>query len=563
VDIVPEGVKPKGYGRLFMNKESFLRSRSGLTFLVLLVTMALGIAIGTIVSDGVFSAEQSKAAQLRISADAEPLVAGEVLTLQESFRKVADVIEPAVVNISTRTVVEVSRRSPHPEQFREFFGDDLWERFFGGPEGGPSRQSRSSLGSGVIVDPSGYILSNHHVVAPVSSRSGRRIADKIEVQLQSGETYRAEVVGIDPESDLAVLKINAGKPLPAAKIGDSSKLRVGDWVMAVGSPFGFSQTVTAGIVSATKRVVPDTQSFTDYIQTDAAINPGNSGGPLVNMRGEVIGINTFITTNTGQFAGIGFAIPSSVFVDSYNQLISGGKIQRGWLGVSMNTFPMTPELAKFFGVAGDDPEGIKDGDGVIVTQLIDEKGDPSTTGPAARAGIKEEDVIVKFGDREIEDLWGLRTAVASTPPGKKVPVVVVRKGEVIRTEVELAERTLEERQRSEAQGFSFEEEEPPPKPKEIGLEFQTLSSRDASQLRIEGETGVLILSVTPGSLAEDAGLVPRVVVTHVNGKRVTTASEFKDAVTSVPSGEGVVLRIVIPPGQANQKSVAYTAFVKP
>jgi serine protease Do len=551
-----------------MRNDSFLRSRSGLAFLVLLITLGLGIAIGTIVSDGVFSAEQKPAGELKAVSDAEPLVAGEVTTLQESFRKVADLVEPAVVNISTRTVVEVSRQNPHPEQFREFFGDDLWERFFGGRGEGPSRQSRSSLGSGVIVDPKGYLISNHHVVAPVSGRSGRRIADKIEVQMQNGETYRAEVIGIDPETDLAVLKISGSKPFPAAKIGDSTHLRVGDWVMAVGSPFGFAQTVTAGIVSATKRVVPSTLSFSDYIQTDAAINPGNSGGPLVNLRGEVVGINTFITTNTGQFAGIGFAIPSSVFIDSYNQLISGGKIKRGWLGVSMNlnVFPMTPEMAEFFGIAGDDPEGIKDGTGVLVTQLIDEKGDPSDSGPAAKAGIREGDVIVRFGERKVEDQWSLRMAVASAPPGKKVPVVIVRKGEVIRVEVELTERTLEERQRTEAQGFSFEaEEEPPQKPKEIGLEFQTLSSREASQLRVEGESGVLILSVTPGSLAEDAGLVARVIVTHVNGSAVTTASEFKDAVTSVASGKGIVLRLVIPPDPrgGGQKSIAYTSFLKP
>lgn len=552
-----------------MKSQSFLRTRSGLTFLVLLITLGLGIAIGTIVSDGVFSAEQSPAAELKFVTDAEPLVAGEIQSLQESFRKVADVVEPAVVNISTRTVVEVSRQNPHPEQFRDFFGDDLWERFFGGRGEGPSRQSRSSLGSGVIVDPKGYLISNHHVVAPVTGRAGsRRIADKIEVQLQNGETYRAEVIGIDQETDLAVLKINASKPLPAAKIGDSNQLRVGDWVMAVGSPFGFAQTVTAGIVSATKRVVPSTLAFSDYIQTDAAINPGNSGGPLVNMRGEVIGINTFITTNTGQFAGIGFAIPSSVFIDSYNQLISEGKIKRGWLGVSMNlnVFSMTPEMAEFFGITGDDPDGVKDGTGVLITQLIDEKGDPSDSGPAAQAGIREGDVIVKFGDRKIEDQWALRMAVASTPPGKKVPVVYIRKGQVQRTEVELAERTIEERQRSEAQGFSFEGEEVvPEKPKEIGLEFQTLSSREASQLRIEGESGVLILSVTPGSLAEDAGLTPRLVVTHVNGKPVASAADFKDAVTAVPSGKGVVLRLLIPPDPrgGGAKSVGYTSFVKP
>ena len=481
----------------------------------------------------------------------------------------AEVIEPAVVNISTQSIIETSgRQNPHPEALRDFFGDEFWERFFGGPNGGPSRQKRDSLGSGVIVDAKGYILTNYHVAAPIPERSGnaRRLADRIDVQLQNGSTYEARIVGVDPESDLAVLKIDANKPLPFAKIGDSAALQVGDWVIAVGSPFGFQQTVTAGIVSATKRVVPGTNSFGDYIQTDAAINPGNSGGPLVNMNGEVVGINSFITTRTGQFAGIGFAIPSVVFLNSYNQLITEGKIQRGWLGVSMNTFPMTQELADYFGVSGKDSEGVKDGDGVIVTQLIGEGGEPSDTGPAAKAGIKPEDVIVKFGDHEIEDLWDLRTAVANTTPGKTVPVTVIRKGQVIHADVQLAERMIEEKQRADNEGLSFEDEpQEQEKPKEIGLEFQTLTAKDATDRKLDDEKGVLILNVTPGSLADDAGLAQDMVVTSVNGKTVTTAQNFKDAVTAVPSGQGVVLRVVYaqPSQQGVQKGVAYTSFVKP
>jgi serine protease Do len=542
--------------------DRLLGTRSGLTFLALLVTLGLGIAIGSIVSDGVLSAEQQPAAGLRVHSGTDPLVPQQAVLLQEGFRKVAQTIEPAVVNISTQSIVETSgRQSPHPEQLREFFGDEFWERFFGAPPGGPGRQKRTSLGSGVIVDSKGYILSNHHVIAPITSRAGRRVADRIEVQLKTGETYQAEVVGMDPESDLAVLKINATNPLPYAKVGDSAGLQVGDWVLAVGSPFGYEQTVTAGIVSATKRVVPETQSFGDYIQTDAAINPGNSGGPLVNMSGEVVGINTFITTRTGQYAGIGFAIPSSVFVNSYNQLVSEGTIRRGWLGVSMNTFPMTPEMAKFFGVT--EEVGAGNGRGVLVTQLIDERGEPSESGPAAKAGIQPEDVIIKFGDRDVESYWDLRTAVANTPPGKKVPVLVVRRGEVVRKEVELAQRTLEDRQRADREGFTFEDPpEEEQRPKEIGLEFQTLTAREAAELNLGDEKGVLILSVTPGSLADDAGLQQRMVVTHVNGKPVTSAGDFKDEVTAVPSGEGVVLRLVAS-SPAAAKTVLYTSFVKP
>ncbi len=554
-----------------MKDRNWFQSHSGLTFIALLITLVLGIAIGSIVSDRVQSAAQqvSNAAQLAFEKGETSLVSADATTLQRTFRKVAEVIEPAVVNISTQSIIETSgRQNPHPEALRDFFGDEFWERFFGGPNGGPSRQKRDSLGSGVIVDAKGYILTNYHVAAPIPERSGnaRRLADRIDVQLQNGSTYEARIVGVDPESDLAVLKIDANKPLPFAKIGDSAALQVGDWVIAVGSPFGFQQTVTAGIVSATKRVVPGTNSFGDYIQTDAAINPGNSGGPLVNMNGEVVGINSFITTRTGQFAGIGFAIPSVVFLNSYNQLITEGKIQRGWLGVSMNTFPMTQELADYFGVSGKDSEGVKDGDGVIVTQLIGEGGEPSDTGPAAKAGIKPEDVIVKFGDHEIEDLWDLRTAVANTTPGKTVPVTVIRKGQVIHADVQLAERMIEEKQRADNEGLSFEDEpQEQEKPKEIGLEFQTLTAKDATDRKLDDEKGVLILNVTPGSLADDAGLAQDMVVTSVNGKTVTTAQNFKDAVTAVPSGQGVVLRVVYaqPSQQGVQKGVAYTSFVKP
>jgi serine protease Do len=534
--------------------------------MALLVTLALGITIGSIVSDGVMSAEQkTEVAELKVQGGGDPVVLDEEVSLREGFARVAQTVEPAVVNISTQSIIQRSSQAgPHQtERFREFFGDDFWERFFGGPEGGPARRKSTSLGSGVTVDSAGYILSNYHVIAPNQERGGnRRFADKIEVQLYNGETYMAEVVGVDPESDLAVLKIDAGRELPFAKVGDSTKLSVGDWVLAIGSPFGLEQTVTAGIVSATKRVMP-TGIFGDYIQTDAAINPGNSGGPLVTMNGEVVGINSFITTTSGSFAGVGFAIPSSVFVNSYNQLVSSGKIERGWLGVSMNLsiFSMTDEMAEYFGVAGDDPEGIKDGDGVIVTQLIDESGEEADDGPAAVAGIQVGDVIVKFGDRLVGDSNDLRSAVAIMPPGKTVPVTVVRNGESIAVDVTLAERTLEQQQRAENEGYSFEEEEEERPPKEIGLEFQNLSRRDANELGLEDEQGVVILSVVPGSLADDAGLTSRMVITHVNGQEVDSAQAFKDAVTKVPSGQGVVVRVVAVAG--GRKTVGFTSFVKP
>ncbi|MCK5794745.1 MAG: trypsin-like peptidase domain-containing protein, partial [Anaerolineales bacterium] len=422
--------------RMFSIKK-FLSGR-GAVLASLLFTLALGITIGSIVSDGVDGAEKPAGAQeLVMQGSGAPVTLTEHLSLQEGFSGIAKGVEPAVVHIYTESIVKTSAGKGSNQQFKEFFGDDFFEKFFGGPQGQnprPSQQKRAGLGSGVIVDSKGYILTNYHVVA-IGSRGGNSsLAGKIDVQTKKGKTYSAKVVGVDQETDLAVLKIESDEPLPYLKVGDSTKMNVGDWVLAIGSPFGFDQTLTAGIISATKRVIP-TSTFGDYIQTDAAINPGNSGGPLVNTKGEVIGINTFISTTSGSFAGIGFAIPSETFVSSYNQLVTEGSIQRGWLGISMNSMDMTPEMAEFFGVAGDDADGIKDGNGVIVTQLIDETGEPAESGPAAKAGIKDGDVIVKFGKKDITELWDLRSAAANTPPGKEVPVVLVRKGEVIKTNV--------------------------------------------------------------------------------------------------------------------------------
>lgn len=548
------------------NIKQFFTSKKGITFLALLTTLLLGITIGTLVSDRVLSAEEDKetVALLKVQPEGSPLVLNEKVSLAEGFSRVAKTVEPAVVNISTTAVIRTSapQERGSPDDLRDFFGDDFWQRFFGPSV--PQERKTTSLGSGVIVDSSGYVLTNYHVVATSGNRQGvRRIADKITVKLSSGETYLARIVGGDPESDLGVLRIDAPEPLPFAKVGDTSKMQVGDWVLAIGNPFGVGRTVTSGIVSATGRVLPGSTIFGDYIQTDAAINPGNSGGPLVNMRGEVIGINTLILTRSGGSQGVGFSIPSSVFINSYNQIVTKGKIERGWLGVSMNTYPLTAEMTEFFGLSGDDPEGVKDGDGVLITQLIDEKGDPAETGPAYLAGIRAEDVIVKFGDREIESLLDLRVAVANTPPGETVPVAVVRKGEVLNLTVTLAERTYDQREQAENEGLSFEQQRKEEREKEIGLEFETLSAQDAERLNVGDERGVLIREVAPGSLADESGLGPSQVITHVNGVAVTTAQNLYDTINTMSSGSGIVLRVIWPSPQERRVNIAYTSFIKP
>ena len=544
--------------------KQLLTSKKGITFLALFITLLLGITIGTIISDGVLSAQEEDSVEpLKVQGEGSPLLMDGAVSLGEGFARVASTVEPAVVNISTTAVIRTNSPQGGGAQgdFQEFFGDDFWQRFFGPST--PQERKATSLGTGVIVDSDGYILTNYHVVAPPTSQRGtQRIADKIEVKLHTGETYVARVIGGDPESDLGVLKINAPKPLPFAKAGDTSKMQVGDWVLAIGNPFGVGQTVTSGIVSATGRVI-GTGIFGDYIQTDAAINPGNSGGPLVNMRGEVIGINTFIFSRSGGSQGVGFAIPSSVFINSYNQIVTKGRIERGWLGVQMNSYDLTEAMGDFFGVNGHDSDGIKDGDGVLITELIDEKGVPATTGPGYLAGIRPEDVIVKFGDREIETSYDLRVAVANTPPSKQVPVVVIRKGEVKSLIVTLAERTIERNGRDESEGLSFEERREEEREKEIGLEFETLSRRDAERLNLDLDGGVLIREVAPGSLADEAQLTAPQVITHVNGNPVTTAQELYNNINTLDSGAGIVLRVVWQIPQTRQLNIAYTSFVKP
>ena len=523
--------------------KGFFRTAPGLAFLATLAALGLGIIIGSIVSDGVgANPAEVQVAKLIRKGGGAPLVLDREISLHEGFARVVEMVGPAVVNISTQRLVEI-QRGVLPDALRDFFGRDP----FHSPDGRrqPQERKSSGLGSGVVVDSAGYILTNYHVVDA---------ANKITVMLPSNASFPATVIGADRQSDLAVLKIDAEEPLPFAEIGDSDIVRVGDWVLAIGSPFNLQKTVTVGIVSATGRVGLGTNIFGDYIQTDAAINPGNSGGPLVNSRGEVIGINSFITTRSGGSVGVGFAIPSTVFVNSYNQLISKGKIERGFMGISMNLDPLSPEMADFFGVAGDDPDGVKDGDGVLVTQVHED-------GPADQAGVEAEDVIVKVAEKEVKTYWDLRVVIANTPPNEEVPIQVVRKGEVVDLSVTLAERTVEQDLEDQNKGISLDEKVERDRKKEIGLEVRSASERDLERLGIEGEQGILILEVTPTSLADDARLVPGQVVTHVNGEPVISGAEFRDRILELESGSGVILRLVYSTGR--QTGIRYTSFVKP
>ncbi|HVN89646.1 MAG TPA: DegQ family serine endoprotease [Candidatus Binataceae bacterium] len=367
------------------------------------------------------------------------------------------------------------------EQFRHFFGQI------------PHNYKEHGLGSGVIISPDGYILTNNHVAGH---------ADEIHVTLMDKREFTAKVVGKDPKTDLALIKIDTAKQaLPYATLGHSANAEVGDWVMAIGSPFGFNLTVTSGIISAKGRALGG--NYDDFIQTDASINPGNSGGPLFNTQGEVIGINTAIYSSTGSNAGIGFAIPIDLAKQIVEQLKSHGKVVRGWLGVEIQE--VTPALAKSFGLST--PTG-------ALVAGVDK------TGPAGKAGVQQGDIIVKFDGNEVHDEHELPEMVAATPLGKSVPVEIIRDGKHMTLTASIQE--LKDKQVASAEdagsaGGSW------------GLTVQDLTPEIAQQLGIQNPKGVVIRNVKPDSPAAEAGLQPGDVILEVDSTKVASADEFATA----------------------------------
>jgi len=531
------------------------------SFFMVLFILSLGIGIGTLITYQVGAVGQG-GSQLKIQADGKSAAGSAVQALSQAFADVAKRVEPAVVNINTEEVVKVSRRRSTPNGGQGEIPDDLLHRMLPNlpnmmPQM-PEQFTRQSLGSGIIVDPKGYIITNHHVVDR---------ATKIKVSVAGGKEYTAKVIGSDEISDIAVIKIDGEKDFPIARVGDAKAMRVGDWVLAIGSPFGLDQTVTAGIISTTGRIFDprDTQLvnmlFNDFLQTDAAINPGNSGGPLVNMNGEVVGINSFISTQSQQNAGVGFAVPSHIFVNVYNQIIEKGKVHRGVLGVNMNLLPFTPAMAKYFGV--------KQGGGVLITKLTDESGNDSDSGPAAKGGLKVEDVIMGFDGKQILTAQDLRMSVANTPPGRTVPVKVIRRGEEKTFQVTVGERKIEDVSAAQEKGgFSLEEKPEEVRP-EIGLKVDDVPQEMAKNLPAPG--GALVLSVSAGSLAEEAGLAGQDrggadIIIEANGKKINAALDLLNIVKGLKSGEAVVLKFYRL-GRDNrnriQSATYFTSITKP
>src|SRR5713226_9702342 len=381
--------------------------------------------------------------------------------MEEAFTTVADRVTPAVVNVST-----VPRKQPAeeaPERFREFFGEEFYERFF---RRRPREETRAS-GSGVIVDAKGYVLTNNHVIEN---------AQDITVRLSDGRKFTAKLVGRDPKTDLAVLKVDAPALLPVAELGDSDQLRVGQWAIAIGNPFGLDRTVTVGIVSATARNRVGVATYENFIQTDASINPGNSGGPLLNLDGKVIGINTAIVA-AGQ--GIGFSIPINQAKDVMRQLIAGGRVVRGWLGIAIQD--VTDELSGTFGV--------KEREGVLVADVM--KG-----GPAEAAGVRPGDVIVELNGGAIKEVPELQRRVAAVAPGQPVRLKVIRDRKPVRLSVKIGEMPADE----PAPAAVVPDEEG------WGLRVEPLSADMAQRLNLPVAQGLLVTDVAPGGPADRAGV---------------------------------------------------------
>jgi serine protease Do len=522
--------------------ERLRTSRLASTFTIL-GTLSAGILIGSVAVHGVRGNEAQTD-----SSDATPLKIPNPVTLSTTFTQIAKDVGPAVVNINTETIPQDDthsrRRNPHgatpapppggddddngdqgqgqgPDQnFQDFFN-----RFFGGQGGGgvPEQgdQVRESLGSGFIVDPRGYIITNNHVVDK---------ADKIFVKLSTDpEGFHGrpgKVIGVDKDTDLAVIKIATTEPLPTVKMGNSDSGQVGDWVIAIGSPFALSQTVTAGIVSAKNRTVDPGAAgqFQHFIQTDAAINPGNSGGPLVNMADQVIGVNTAILTQSAGYEGIGFAMPSNTVIGVYNDLIGPEhKVIRGSIGVQFQGV-LNPAVQRVYGFKS----------GVLISAV-------SPHGPADQAGLKGGDIITTVDGKSIKDGDALVTDIAARKPGTTVRLGYLRNGKEETATLTIADRAkLYAAQPSSQNGQNGPESAPNASEGKLGITVEAVPQA----LTGKGIHGVLVTQVKPGSFGDEAGLAPGLVITELNRQPVTSIEQFQSLVTALKSGQDVGFRVV-------------------
>jgi len=526
-----------------------LRSQKLLSFTLMLFTLSLGIVIGTLVTSGVKAAKDGPAA----APGASQLVIPNPVELSNTFTQIAKQVEPSVVNISTTYLPKATTRNrgsrrlqtaPPDDEDQQGGGggmDEFLYRFFGNPfGGGPEMGSRKSqaIGSGVVVDRAGYIITNNHVVDK---------ADRIQVKFHGDSTeYEAKVIGVDVPTDLAVIRVEGKKDLTPAKIGNSEAVQVGDWAVAIGSPFSFQETVTAGIISAKERDVDPSMQYQHFLQTDAAINPGNSGGPLLNIRGEVIGINTAIASRSGGYQGIGFALPINTAAMVYNEIIKTGKVVRGSIGIS---FPADPDvnrnLLKAYG---------KTTDGVFVQSV-------APGGPSDKAGLQEKDIITGINGKPVHDGSELVGIVSTTPVGNSVNLQVLRGGKHDNIKVAIGNlaQIFPER-------FGNPNEQETVKPEgttvSFGISIVNLSQswRDNNGLK---QNGVRVTDVEANSFADDINLLPNDVITEINGQTVASTDDVKRIQTTLKPGDAVGFRVLRRQGNRGEWQAFYPAGTLP
>lgn len=445
--------------------------------------------------------EVLRSSVISVGPNVQPVsaISGDTARAPASFADLTEKLKPSVVNISTTKTVRTGPffRSPFD---RYFWGDDFFERFFGDI---PKREFKQrSLGSGFIISSDGYIFTNNHVIEQ---------ADKILVKVSSGKEYEAKVIGKDAKTDIALIKIKPTETLSVAELGDSDKIRVGDWVIAIGNPFGLEQTVTAGIVSAKGRVI-GAGPYDNFIQTDASINPGNSGGPLFSMEGKVIGINTAIVA---QGQGIGFAIPINMAKAMLPDLKSKGKVTRGWLGVSVQD--VTEDIAKSFNV--------KERSGALITDVF--QGDP-----ADKAGLRPGDIIIEVNGKKIKDSHELLLTIATFHVGEKITVKFLREGRERTVEIIVAERKEQPEVATSRRGIE-----------NFGMTVQNITPEIARYLGLSSRAGVIVVEVAEGSPADEVGIQPQDIILQVNKVKITSLKDYYREMAKRSPKQGVLLLI--------------------
>jgi serine protease Do len=519
-----------------------VRRQKLLSLSLLVFTLAIGIVIGTLVTGGVKAAKEGSPAP-----DAVPLVIPPVRQLPNEFTKLAKQLEPSVVNISTEYKPKSASARRKGEQEEDEEGEEggdpmeMWRRFFRqGPGGGSGRGQtpdlpprafrREATGSGFIVDKNGYIITNNHVIED---------ADRIRVTMPHDQTqYKAKLIGSDDETDLAIIKIDAGKTLTPVRIGNSEAVQVGDWAIAIGSPFGLEATVTAGIVSALGRNIEGARQFQRFIQTDAAINPGNSGGPLLNITGEVVGINTAIATRSGGYQGVGFALPINSAVLVYNSIIRSGRVQRGSIGIQFRPYGNAQEMLRALGVKN----------GVIVQKV-------NPGGPSDKAGMREDDIIIAYNGQPVKDGDDLVGMVSRAPIGSTQTITVDRNGKRMDLKVTIADREEQlaafsddprNRRRPAPNGGEEIDRPETHTQSRFGISIRPASDPERQAADLKEKAGVVVTQVQEDTFGDEIGLQPKDIITHVNRQVVSTVEDIRRIQTALKPGDPVAFRVMRP-----------------